>query len=53
MVALGIRLNKINNSLTAKYFTRNDYQEILDDSGNAFNKILGNSQILLHVLKRE
>ena len=43
MIALGIRLNKINNSITSKYFTKNDYQEILDDTGNAYNKILGNS----------
>ena len=53
MRALAERLDYINQSLTRKYSTRNEYEKTIQETQNAFNKILESSQTLLHVLKKE
>ena len=53
MKALAERLDMINNSLARKISTRNDYEKTIQETQNAFNKILESSQTLLHVLKKE
>ncbi len=53
MKALAERLDIINNSLARKIATRNEYEKTIQETQNAFNKILESSQTLLHVLKKE
>ena len=53
MKALAERLETIDNSLAKKYVTRNEYDKTIQETQNAFNKILESSQTLLHVLKKE
>ncbi|KAI6651525.1 Sjoegren syndrome nuclear autoantigen 1-like [Oopsacas minuta] len=50
---LSERLAKINESLAKKIAARNEYDRIIAETENAYNKILESSQALLHVLKRE
>lgn len=47
------RLARINESLSAKHATRNDYNATLQDTEAAYMKILESSQTLLHCVKRE
>lgn len=47
------RLARINESLARKHATRNEYERTIQETEEAYNKILESSQTLLHVLKRE
>ena len=53
MKLLQIRLLEINESLQKKYATRNEFDKTIQETENAFMKILESSQTLLHVLKKE
>ena len=53
MRSLAERLDTLNNSLSKKYHTRNEYDKTINETQSAFNKILESSQTLLHVLKKE
>ena len=53
MRQLNARLQEINESLTKKYNTRNEFDKTIAETENAFMKILESSQTLLHVLKKE
>ena len=47
------RLAKVNESLAKKIAARNEYDRMIAETENAYNKILESSQALLHLLKRE
>ena len=47
------RLSKINESLSRKKQSRNEYDKTTQETEAAYMKILESSQTLLHVLKRE
>jgi Sjoegren syndrome nuclear autoantigen 1 len=53
MRQLSARLQEINESLSKKYNTRNEFDKTIAETENAFMKILESSQTLLHVLKKE
>ena len=53
MRAMAARLQEINESLTKKYATRQEFDKTINETENAFMKILESSQTLLHVLKKE
>jgi len=53
MKNLSIRLQELNESLTKKYNTRNEFDKTINETESAFMKILESSQTLLHVLKKE
>jgi len=47
------RLSKINESLVRKNQARSEYDKTIQESEQAYMKILESSQTLLHVLKKE
>merc|ERR1711998_339802 len=47
------RLSRVNDSLTRKIASRNEYDKTITETEAAYQKILESSQTLLHVLKRE
>ncbi|KNC53978.1 sjoegren syndrome nuclear autoantigen 1 [Thecamonas trahens ATCC 50062] len=47
------RLSRINESLARKISARNEYDKTIQETEQAYMKILESSQTLLHVLKRE
>eukprot|EP01035_Chromulina_nebulosa_P017230 gene17230-22756_t len=47
------RLSKINEALARKINARNEYDRTIQDTEDAYMKILESSQTLLQVLKRE
>ncbi|CDW86659.1 UNKNOWN [Stylonychia lemnae] len=53
MKMLSLRLQELNESLSKKYNTRNEFDKTISETENAFMKILESSQTLLHVLKKE
>lgn len=53
LAALTQRLARINESLTKKVDTKNEYDKVIQETEAAYLKILESSQTLLTVLKRE
>ncbi|XP_064649670.1 microtubule nucleation factor SSNA1-like [Lineus longissimus] len=47
------RLSKVNESLSKKLASRNEFDKTIAETEAAYMKILESSQTLLHVLKRE
>jgi len=47
------RLSKVNESLSKKMASRNEFDKTISETEAAYMKILESSQTLLHVLKRE
>jgi len=47
------RLSKVNESLSKKMASRNEFDRTIAETEQAYMKILESSQTLLHVLKRE
>lgn len=47
------RLSQINESLSKKLGTKQEYDKAIQETEGAYIKILESSQTLLHVLKRE
>ena len=47
------RLNKINESLARKIRARDEYDKTIEESKEAYNKIIESSNALLEVLRRE
>lgn len=50
---LTARLSQINESLSKKLITKEEYDKAISETEGAYLKILESSQTLLHVLKRE
>ncbi|OMJ85370.1 hypothetical protein SteCoe_13344 [Stentor coeruleus] len=50
---LTARLSQINESLSKKLITKQEYDKAISETEGAYLKILESSQTLLHVLKRE
>lgn len=46
-------LSRLNKNLEAQYLTKNEYDNAIQETEGAYNKILESSHTLLHVLKRE
>merc|ERR1712204_97322 len=47
------QLQRLNDSISRKSQSRNDYDKTIQETESAYMKILESSQTLLHVLKRE
>ena len=53
MNAISEKIEKLEGSLKKKRDTSDQYAETIQNTQDAFNKILESSQTLLHVLKKE
>ena len=47
------RLNQLNYELTKKYEAREEFDKTIQETEQAFLKIIESSQTLLHVVKKE
>ena len=53
IAALTERLSQVNEGLSKKLTTKQEYDKAIQETEGAYIKILESSQTLLHVLKRE